>query len=400
MLFRVSQISSAVELVFSNADDFINVYPSYHQKGDLIYRNVDSSAWEIVGARYVWETTLTDITSDTIPVIQLIYSYGSTTSDQQQQYAAFKTITAVETIPGKLRLFVPTRPTTNFRIRYRILNKIDLAIPLNRLFGVGLGYDSGYSELNSFLTAFNPVSGQTMSLSSQMPVVTLSKAGIVPGSLLGRIQKLEDSYNRTLSKPYQIEGYASETADTPISTNYSTIQNVQGVLPNTWYGECEIQTHTDAPDFTTADYLFYQQQATGLNLTHVYTSKVTTFRYALAANSKLKTITGLELLDTHEATDISYMFAGDTELRKVDLSSLCLDKVTFLEGLFKDCSSLEMIDARSLDFNFRVTSTASLINQADIFTGVPNDCVIWVSGSDQRDAILSRYPNLTGVTYN
>ena len=139
MLFKVSQISPAVELVFSDAERFINVYPAYHQNGDLIYANVNPAAWILIGTEYRWETTFMGITDTTVPVIQLIYSYNATQAQRQQQYEAFKAITSVETVENKLYLRAPIRPSVPFRIRYRRLDRMDLAIPLNRYLGVGLG---------------------------------------------------------------------------------------------------------------------------------------------------------------------------------------------------------------------------------------------------------------------
>lgn len=400
MLFTVSQVSPEVELIFANTDKFINVYPTYHQKGGLIYRNVDSADWVIVGSQYRWEAAYPDINSETVPVIQLVYSYNSSAADRQAQYTAFRTITAVETVEGKLYLYAPANPGVDFRIRYRILNKLDLAISLNRLFGVGLGYTQTYEQLITQMSVFNPVNGQLTSYASAVPQATESRAGSMPGGVLSRIRKLEDLYNLTLSQPYRIEGYASDLAATPITTYYADIASVQAVASDTWYKECEIRTSTDASDFTTAFHLFYQQHATMLNITHIYTGNVTTFSYALAANGFLQRIVGLDLLDTHSATDISYMFAEDTALEELDLSKMCLSQVTNLEGLFKNCSSLTLLDVRSLDFATPLPDGTRLIDQSDVFMGVPDNCTIWVSGEAQRNAILSEYPNLTGITYN
>lgn len=400
MRFKISHISPTVELVFENNEKLINVYPAYHQKGGLVYQNVDRDAWTVVGTEYRWFASAFDITNDTIPVIQLVYSMNATAAEKQQQYLAFRSITVVETVPGKLCFYAPTRPSANFRIRYRILNKMDLAIPLNRYFGIGLGYGSDYEQLYSYLTALNPVTGATTCLASSMPVATYNKAGVMSAGVYSRLVKLEGLYDNTLEKPYRIDGYASQDSTNPITTYYQTIDEVKAVSANTWYGDCELRTRTNISDFTSADYLFYQQQATSLNLTHVYTGNVTTFRYALAANRKLTDITGLQLLDTHRATDISYMFAHNSALKRLDLSSLCLANVDNIEGLFYGCTGLEYLDVRGINFRQNSTREPSLISQPNIFDGVPDDCIIWVSGSDQREAILARYPNLTGITYN
>ena len=400
MLFKVSQISPAVELVFSDAEKFINVYPAYHQNGDLIYANVNPAAWNLIGTEYRWETTFTGVTDTTVPVIQLIYSYNATQAQRQQQYEAFKTITSVETVANKLYLRAPIRPNVPFRIRYRRLDRMDLAIPLNRYIGIGLGINPNHDSTDLSMTALNPLTGQSLLLTSRLQGARVGYAGAMTSDMVARILKLEDTYNETFAQPYRIKGYSSASAATPITTYYADIASVQAVAQGTWYKECAICSITDAPDFTTAVRLFYQQQATVLNLTHIYTGNVTSFSYALAANVLLQDIKGLQLLDTHKATDISYMFADDSSLESIDVGTCDFGNVLNVEGLFKGCTSLQYLDVRSIDFTKTDGQGITLIEQPDVFTGVPDSCEIWVGGQVQRDAIIAVYPNLTGITYN
>lgn len=400
MLFTVSQISPAVELVFADAEKFINVYPAYHQNGDLIYCTVSPAAWTLVGTEYRWETTFPAITSTTVPVIQLIYSYNSTQSQRQQEYSAFKSITSVETVEGKLYLRAPIRPSTSFRIRYRRLDRLDLAIPLNRYLGVGIGAGLKSDSIDLSMTAMNPMNSQSLLLTTRLPEASVEYAGVMSSDLVGRLLKLEDMYNQGFNQPYRIDGYASAGASTPISTYYADITSVQSVSQDTWYKECSVYSTTDAADFTTAAHLFYQQQATVLDLTHIYTGNVETFSYALAANALLQSIKGLQLLDTRKVTDISYMFSDDVALESVDLGSCDMSSVTNIEGLFKGCVSLNYLDVRSIDFTKTDRNGTALIEQADVFTGVLDNCVIWVGGETQYNAIHAVYPNLTGITYN
>lgn len=400
MLFKVSQISPTVELVFADAERFINVYPSYHQNGDLIYANVNPAAWTLVGTEYRWETAFVGITDMTVPVIQLIYSYNATQAQKQQQYEAFKTITSVETVENKLYLRAPIRPSVPFRIRYRRLDRLDLAIPLNRYLGIGIGISPNHDSADLSMTALNPLTGQSLLLTSRMQGASVGYAGAMTSDMVARILKLEDAYNKTFTQPYRIEGYASSDAATPITTYYADIPSVQAIAPGTWHKECAIYSITDAPDFTTAVRLFYQQQATVLDLIHIYTGNVESFSYALAANVLLQDIKGLQLLDTHKATDISYMFADDSALESIDLGVCDLRNVLNVEGLFKGCTGLQYLDVRSIDFTKKEGQGTALIEQPDVFTGVPNSCEIWVGGQAQRDAIIAVYPNLTGITYN
>lgn len=400
MLFKVSQISPAVELIFSDAEKFINVYPAYHQNGDLIYANVNPAAWNLIGTEYRWETTFTGITDTTVPVIQLIYSYNATQAQRQQQYEAFKTITSVETVANKLYLRAPIRPNVPFRIRYRRLDRMDLAIPLNRYIGIGLGINPNHDSTDLSMTALNPLTGQSLLLTSRLQGANVGYAGAMTSDMVARILKLEDTYNETFTQPYRIKGYSSASAATPITTYYADIASVQAVAQGTWYKECAIYSTTDAPDFTTAVRLFYQQQATVLNLTHIYTGNVVSFNYALAANGLLQDIKGLQLLDTHKATDISYMFADDSSLESIDVGTCDFKNVLNVEGLFKGCTSLQYLDIRSIDFTKTDGQGTTLIEQPDVFTGVLDSCEIWVGGQAQRDAIIAVYPNLTGITYN
>lgn len=400
MLFTVSQISPDVELVFANTDKFINVYPAYHQVGELNYRNVNYSDWSVVGSQYRWVAALPGITADTVPVIQLVYSYNATQSQKQQQYAAFKSVSAVETVEGMLYLYATIPPSSSFRIRFRILNRFDLAISLNRVFGVGLSCAAEYNGLQMLMSAINPINNQIVQLMCSIPEASENAAGAMPAGIMGRIKKLEDIYDMTLSQPYRIDGYDSSAAATPISTYYADITFVQGIPASTWYKSCSIYTKTDAADFTTAYRLFYQQQATVLDLTHIYTGKVLTFSYALAANGLLQNIIGLDLLDTHSAIDISYMFAEDTALTDLDLSSWCVINLENIEGLFKNCTSLATLNVSNIDFTKVDSSDIRLIDQPDVFTGVPDSCTIQVGGQAQFQAIHEVYPNLTGLVYD
>lgn len=397
MLFRVSQISPDVELVFANADKYINVYPSYHQVGGLNYRNVNQADWEVVGNQYRWSAPMPQITDETIPVIQLLYSYNATDSQQQQQYAAFKTITSVETVSGSMHLYAPIRPSVDFRIRFRILNKMDLAVLLNRMFAIGTGFMPEREVVQSLLTGYNPTTGLSGVISGMIPAATNARAGVMPAGVLSRLAKLEGIYNQSLQAPFKIESYENGTlAQSDTYLNQTDICNVPA---GTWEDDCVIYTATNAV-FTDAARLFYQQQATTLDLTHVYSGNVVSFSYALACNSMLESIKGLDLLDTHSADDISYMFSDDVQLETIDLSNLDLDNVTNIEGLFKGCTGTLTIRVPNLDFTKIGVGGIPLIEQPDVFTDLNSTCTIWVGGETQRDAIRAQYPDLQSIAYN
>ena len=57
----------------------------------------------------------------------------------------------------------------------------------------------------------------------------------------------------------------------------------------------------------------------------------------------LEEIEGLEKIQTHHVSDMSYMFAGCEKLTTLDLSSWDVSKVTDMTDMFKDCYSLETL---------------------------------------------------------
>ena len=393
MLFTVSQISPDVELVYANADKYISVYPPYHQKSDLIYQNVNISDWTVVGTRYRWSTTFYGITDDTVPVIQLVYSYDATQEQKNQQYAAFKVITQVETTTGKLSFYAPTCPPVNFRIRYRILDKLDLAISLNRGLVVGAGFSSEIEQVRAILSSYNPVSGNVQTLSAEIPAGTARTCGSMPAGYSSRLKKLErriDDLQFSSGRSFKVVGYQDSLLSTPVTEEYATVSDIAS---DTWYGDCAIQSRAFNPGFTDASDMLKSQYITNLDISCLYTETVEDMSYMLADMSDLETVTGLELLDTRSATDISYMFSDDVSLLEVDLSTWITHSLTNIEGLFKGCVSLTRIDVSSFDFT-------NLISQPDIFTGIPNDCIIYVNGQAQYDLVHAAYPNLTGITYN
>ena len=78
--------------------------------------------------------------------------------------------------------------------------------------------------------------------------------------------------------------------------------------------------------------------------------------------SKVTTIYGMELLDTSNVTNMSYMFRGCTELTTLDLSSFNTSSVTNMSNMFYSCSALTTLDLSS--FN-----TSSVTNMSYMFRG-------------------------------
>ena len=73
--------------------------------------------------------------------------------------------------------------------------------------------------------------------------------------------------------------------------------------------------------------------------------------------TKLKTIEGLDNLDTSEVTDMSEMFSDSTMLLKLDLSNFNTVKVTRMNNMFHNCINLRYLDIHS--FNMANTSNVA-----------------------------------------
>lgn len=75
----------------------------------------------------------------------------------------------------------------------------------------------------------------------------------------------------------------------------------------------------------------------------------------------LEDITGLEYLDTSELDNFASMFAGDTKLKSVDLSSFDISKLTDINSMFKGCTNLTEIKTGDFDTN-KVTDMGHLFD--------------------------------------
>lgn len=397
MNFIVQSISSSVELVYQNEQAVINVYPQYHQVGDYVYTTLQPSDWSLTSAGYAAQIPNGLITTDSIPMIQLVYT--TDTSHRADELNIFNHLTQVTTLSGKMFLYCSIRPTVNIRLRFRVLNKFDLAVFLNRYFANGIGFSiDDDSTVSAVLTAYNPTKQSVNQLSAQIPVCSTRQSGTMTPDLFNRLAKLESAYNAgfEFQKKFRIKGYATSSGGSEISTEYADYAAVIAISANTWYQECVIESVSEDVTFTTAELLFNNQGATSLDITRLYTSNVTDMNHMLADNADLEEIIGLPNLMTSRVTDMSYMFENDTSLTHIDLSALRLNNLTTIEGMFKNCSALQ--ELRLTSINFMAQPNDYLYEQPDIFTGIPNNCHVIVNTEVEATMIRDTYPNLTNVT--
>jgi len=86
--------------------------------------------------------------------------------------------------------------------------------------------------------------------------------------------------------------------------------------------------------------------------------------YIFSYMVRLETISGLDLLDTSEVTDMSFMFASNSSMTSVDVRSFDTSNVTTMRGMFVGCRALTSLDLSGLDTS-NVTSLKSLVSDCD-----------------------------------
>ena len=109
--------------------------------------------------------------------------------------------------------------------------------------------------------------------------------------------------------------------------------------------------------------------------------------------SKLKSIEGIENLNTSMTWSMSYMFNGCSSLTNLDVSGFNTDKVTEMWAMFSDCSSLTSLDVSGFNTD-KVTYMAYMFNNCSSLTSLD------VSGFNTENAkdIGAMFRNCLGLT--
>ncbi len=117
-----------------------------------------------------------------------------------------------------------------------------------------------------------------------------------------------------------------------------------------WYGDDIVAQSTDTPAWHSilgnAKYVVFEESFKEIkpkNLSHWFSWLV------YEDESMLTDIEGLEYLNTSEATDMSYMFNGCSNLTSLVVSHFDTQNVTDMSGMFNYCSSLTSLDVSHFD---------------------------------------------------
>ena len=101
-----------------------------------------------------------------------------------------------------------------------------------------------------------------------------------------------------------------------------------------------------------------------------FSTYVPTSLYKFFANlTKLKTITGLEYLNTEKVTNMSYMFFKCSSLTSLDVTHFNTAKVTNMNRLFSYCSSLTSLDVTHFN-TAKVTNMNSMFDSCSSLTSL------------------------------
>ena len=167
------------------------------------------------------------------------------------------------------------------------------------------------------------------------------------------------------------------------------------------FSGCTQLTDVDLSLFNTSSVTSFKSMFNGcsaltsLNLSTFITTSASRFDYMFAGCSALTSL-NLSTFGEGYYTNFASMFYNCTALKEIDLSNF---KTTASVGLssnitnmFGGCLALEKLDMRKFDFTLITGSAFS-----NMFYGIPNDCLIIVADSTQKDYIASGYSRFTNI---
>ena len=160
---------------------------------------------------------------------------------------------------------------------------------------------------------------------------------------------------------YMFSGCSKLTSITGISnwrnsqaTNMSSMFAYDGAL------ETVDLSNFTTPVVTDMSYMFvYDANLTSLDLSKFDTSQVDNFSYMFAGCTNLTSITGISNWKNNKATDMSYMFSSDANLTSLDLSKFDTSQVENFSHMLSGCTNLTSIGGLNDDVNNWDTTAAT-----------------------------------------
>ena len=130
---------------------------------------------------------------------------------------------------------------------------------------------------------------------------------------------------------------------------------------NETYVSSKLCTYINNKPVVSMSYIFFNSQATSLDLSNFDTSNVTDMSYMFWESQA--TSLDLSSFDTSNVTDMSYMFAG-SQATSLDLSSFDTSKVTNMSSMFAD-SQATSLDLSSFDTS-NVTDMSYMFSNSQV----------------------------------
>ena len=151
----------------------------------------------------------------------------------------------------------------------------------------------------------------------------------------------------------------------------------------------------DTSQVTDMSYMFFTcSELTTLDVSHFNTSKVTDMSYMFTDCQDLPSL-DVSYFNTSKVTDMSHMFAYCPSLLNLDVSHFNTSKVTDMSEMFADCRSLRNLDVSNFD-------TSQVTDMSYMFQGCTNLTSLDVSHFDTSQvtnmfSMFSYSPRLTSL---
>ena len=225
----------------------------------------------------------------------------------------------------------------------------------------------------------------TSSYASDATHKPLNAAGTLWEVLDGKVLRIQTSGSKILGH----DSFIHDEIPFGLFCNYYKVETISGIenldmskvtdMTNLFQC-CEELTSIDLSSFDThltktMDGMFQNcyelKSITGLE--KLNTSNVTQMDF-MFANCQALTELDLSTFNTSNVTRMFFMFAGSDALTKLDLSSFNTSKVTYMESMFENCSKLS-----SLTFGASF-SMAKVVYKKNMFSGCGDDGHCYVRG--------------------
>jgi len=196
--------------------------------------------------------------------------------------------------------------------------------------------------------------------------------------------------NKAVEKVNTLQAVGSEGYSEKIWKHHDTITKVifENAMnaPSTYAYSYDISNEGDS---SVMAYLVTDETEASMYVAHIqangtiYANPDSSYLFSSFYN--LKSIEGLEYLDTSNVINMSYMFGVCSSLTTLDLSNFRTNNVTNMESMFGGCSSLTTLDLNNFD-------TSNVTNMDGMFVGCSSLTALDVSNFD-----TSNVTNMDGM---